>query len=94
MGHITLSVSDDVLAEMRKHRKIKWSEVVRISIAHELEQLHYSEGGIISGEELYGSLKPEVREMLDRIPERKMVMLQKEVLRREKKRLKYLTRTS
>ena len=39
MGNMTLSVSDDLLKEIKKYSYIKWSEVVRIGFEKRLEAL-------------------------------------------------------
>ncbi len=40
MGNITLSLPDDLQEQMRKHSEIRWSEVVRKSIAQKIELLN------------------------------------------------------
>jgi len=39
MGNITLTVPDELQQRMRKHSEIRWSEVVRKSIAQKVEML-------------------------------------------------------
>ena len=39
MANITLSVPDDLRRRMKKHREVRWSEVVRRAIADYLESL-------------------------------------------------------
>ena len=39
MGNITLALPDDLQEKMRKHSEIRWSEVVRKSIAQRIELL-------------------------------------------------------
>jgi hypothetical protein len=39
MGNITLALPDDLQGRMRKHSEIRWSEVVRKSIASKIELL-------------------------------------------------------
>ena len=39
MGNITLALPDELQEHMRKHSEIRWSEVVRKSIAQKLELL-------------------------------------------------------
>lgn len=40
MVNLTIAVPDDLREEMRRHRTVKWPEVVRNAIAAELERLH------------------------------------------------------
>jgi len=40
MVNLTVAVPDDLRDEMRRHRTVKWPEVVRNAIAAELERLH------------------------------------------------------
>jgi predicted CopG family antitoxin len=39
MGNITLSIPDDILRRMKKHKEIKWSEVARQKIIDYLNAL-------------------------------------------------------
>jgi len=87
MAHITLSVPDEMYAEMKKHPEIKWSEAAREGIKRRLAIA----GGVISGKELLKSLSPETRRALATIPESKWVEGYKKMKESEKRRLKYLT---
>lgn len=40
MVNVTVAVSPALHEEMRRHRTVKWPEVVRSAIAAELERLH------------------------------------------------------
>lgn len=40
MVNLTIAVPDELRDEMRRHRTVKWPEVVRNAIAAELERLH------------------------------------------------------
>ena len=40
MVNLTVAVPDDLREEMRRHRTVKWPEVVRNAITAELERLH------------------------------------------------------
>lgn len=40
MVNLTVALPDDLREEMRRHRTVKWPEVVRNAIAAELERLH------------------------------------------------------
>lgn len=40
MVNLTVAVPDDMREEMRRHRTVKWPEVVRNAISAELERLH------------------------------------------------------
>lgn len=39
MTNLTLSVPDDLYAEMKKHPEIRWSEVARQALARKLDDL-------------------------------------------------------
>ena len=39
MGNVTLALPDDLQERMKKHSEIRWSEVVRKSIAQKVELL-------------------------------------------------------
>ncbi len=39
MPNLTLSVPEDLYAEMRKHPEIRWSEIARQALAKKLEDL-------------------------------------------------------
>ncbi|MFH1306566.1 MAG: hypothetical protein ABIH83_02835 [Candidatus Micrarchaeota archaeon] len=43
MGNITLSVSEDVHRDMKKHSEVRWSEVARKAIVERLEVLKLAE---------------------------------------------------
>jgi len=40
MANLTLSLPDDLYAEMKKHPEIRWSEVARQALAKKIEDLH------------------------------------------------------
>lgn len=40
MVNLTVAVPEELREEMRRHRTVKWPEVVRNAIAAELERLH------------------------------------------------------
>ena len=40
MVNLTVAIPSDMREEMRRHRTVKWPEVVRNAIAAELERLH------------------------------------------------------
>ena len=87
MAHITLSVPDEMYAEMKKHPHIKWSEAARQGIKQQLSGLK----GVISGKELLSRLSPETRKAIDTIPEKEWIRGYKQMKKGEKRRLKLLT---
>lgn len=40
MPNMTFSVPEDLHAEMRRHKDVRWSEVARRALARELDRLH------------------------------------------------------
>jgi len=93
MAHITLSISEEIYKEMRKHPEIKWSQAAREGIKMQLSKVT----GVISGKELLSRLSPDTKEALERMSKlptgywRKQYKKMKES---EKRRLKLLTQTS
>lgn len=61
MAHITLSISDEMYAEMKKYTQIKWSEAAREGIRRQLFEIK----GVISGKQLINSLLPDTRKTLE-----------------------------
>lgn len=43
MGNVTLSVPEELLNKMKKHREIRWSEIVRQIINKKIEQFELLE---------------------------------------------------
>ncbi len=41
MANLTLSLPDDLYAEMKRHPEIRWSEVARQALARKLEDLRH-----------------------------------------------------
>ncbi|NOZ76642.1 MAG: hypothetical protein GXO65_02995 [Euryarchaeota archaeon] len=75
---------------MRRFSEIKWSEVARRAIAEYLGRME----GMTTTEELRKALPPEVLRTLKAIPEDRARNLYEEMVAREWKRTKSLTRTS
>ncbi len=65
MAHITLSISDELYEEMKKHREIKWSEIARRSIAEEVEK----KKGIVKGSDFFNRLPEETKKGIREIAE-------------------------
>ena len=40
MPNMTLALPEDLHREMRKHRDVRWAEVVRRALAREVDRLH------------------------------------------------------
>lgn len=93
MAHITLSVPDEMYAEMKKHPHIKWSEAARQGIRQQMSYIR----GVVSGKELLSRLSPDTRAALERISNLPKAVLRKQYKKMkesEKRRMKLLTRTS
>lgn len=67
MVNITLSISEDVYKEMKRHPEIKWSEVARRSIIEKTKLLK----GSIHSRDLLKQLSPKTRKNIERVPEKK-----------------------
>jgi hypothetical protein len=57
MVNITISIPDELRNKMKRHSEIKWSEVVRKSLASYVDQLEIAESGVVSAETLSKKLK-------------------------------------
>jgi len=57
MVNITISIPEELSKRMKRHSEIKWSEVVRKSLADYVDQLEVAEGGVASAETLSKKLK-------------------------------------
>ena len=57
MVNITISIPDELRNKMKRHSEIKWSEVVRKSLASYVDQLEIAESGVVSAETLSKNLK-------------------------------------
>jgi predicted CopG family antitoxin len=66
MANITLSIPDDIYKKMKKHREVKWSEVVRRAILEYLKRIE--EGGFeMTTKELLKELGEEFKKSLEEL---------------------------
>ncbi len=87
MGHITLSVPDEVRKEMKKHPEIRWSEIARQSIIEKALLLKKS----IHSKDLINFLPPETKKSIELADEKSSMKFYKSMKGLEWKRKKYLT---
>ncbi len=87
MAHITLSIPDEIYAEMKKHPEIKWSEIARRNIIEKTIMLKKK----VSGKELLKLLPPETQKSLQEANEKESKEFYKKVREKGWKRTKYLT---
>ena len=87
MAHITLSISDEIYEQMKKHPEIKWSEVARQSIIKKTLSLRNP----ISGKELLKLLPADVQKSIKSADQKQSIEFYKKVKEKEWKRKKYLT---
>jgi hypothetical protein len=86
MAHITLSIPDEIYAEMKKHPEVKWSEIARQNIIEKV--LHLKK--VIHSVELFPLLNAETQKSLERINEKEAIEFSKKVRKAGWKRTKYL----
>lgn len=93
MAHITLSVPDEVYAEMKQHPEIKWSEAARKGIFQQLVHLK----GVQDGKDWLRSLPASTQkgiEQLGKFSAESWKQWQKKMREKEWKRAKFSTLTS
>ncbi len=91
--HITLSLSRELYAEMKRHREINWSEIARKSIEEKLSELK----DVTEGKELANKLDPETKRILEaisKLPKKDWVDYYKKMRRKEWKRTRSLIQVS
>ena len=57
MANLTLSIPEDLNKKMKKHKEIKWSEVVRKALAEYINKIEIAKGEAIPSEKLANLLK-------------------------------------
>jgi metal-responsive CopG/Arc/MetJ family transcriptional regulator len=57
MTNMTISIPSELCEKMKKHAEIKWSEVVRKSIADYINKMEMVKGGVVSSSILLAMLK-------------------------------------
>lgn len=86
MAHITLSVPQELVLEMKKHPEIKWSEAARAGIRQQLAQVH----GLQQGTEWLQRLPEQTRKGLEQVRHLDWRKWHKRVKEKEWKRAKSL----
>ncbi len=87
MAHITLSISDEIYEEMKKHPEIKWSEIARQTIIKKTLFIKNP----VPGKELLRLLPEEVQKSINEVAEKESTEFYKKIKEKEWKRKKYLT---
>ena len=87
MVNITLSISEDVYKEMKRHPEIKWSEVARKSIIEKANLLR----GSIHSKDLLMRLPEETRERIAKTSDKDWKKFSKETRKKDWERVKFLT---
>jgi hypothetical protein len=57
MTNMTISIPAELCEKMKKHAEVKWSEVVRKSIADYINKIEIVEGGVVPSSKLALMLK-------------------------------------
>jgi hypothetical protein len=57
MANITISIPKELSEKMKRHSEVKWSEVVRKTLANYVERLEIVEGGVVPMRKLAKKLK-------------------------------------
>jgi hypothetical protein len=57
MTNMTISIPSELCEKMKKHSEVKWSEVVRKSIADYINKMEIVNGGVVSSSILLAMLK-------------------------------------
>jgi hypothetical protein len=65
MTNMTISIPSELCEKMKKHAEVKWSEVVRKSIADYINKMEVAQGGIVPSSILAAMLKDSNLEVSD-----------------------------
>ena len=57
MTNMTISIPTELCEKMKKHAEVKWSEVVRKSIADYINKMEIAKGGVVPSSTLLAMLK-------------------------------------
>ena len=57
MTNMTISIPSELCEKMKKHAEVKWSEVVRKSIADYINKMEMANGGVVPSSILVAMLK-------------------------------------
>lgn len=63
MTNMTISIPSELYEKMKKHSEVKWSEVVRKSIADYINKMEIAKGGAVPSSILLAMLKDSNLEM-------------------------------
>ncbi len=83
MAHITLSIPDVVLKEMKQHPEIKWSEVARQSITAKLSFFKNS----MHSKDLFRLLPLDTQESIKKSNKNEEIEFTKKILKKRKERV-------
>ncbi len=88
MTNITFSVDDDLHKKMKEHPEIKWTEILRQSIAKYLKKVE--EIDVLSINDFRKRLDPEIQKKIKELNEQDEIPFYKEAKKIEEERLKRL----
>ncbi len=88
MTNITFSVDDDLHKKMKEHPEIKWTEILRQSIANYLKKVE--EIDVLSIKDFKKRLDPEILMKIDELNDQDEIMFYEYGKKLEEERLKQL----
>ncbi len=88
MTNITFSVDDDLHKKMKEHPEIKWTEILRQSIANYLKKVE--EIDVLSIKDFKKRLDPEILMKIDELNDQDEIMFYEDGKKLEEERLKQL----
>ena len=86
MAHMTLSVPDDMLKEMKKHPEIKWTEVARQSFLGRLRLLK----GTMTTKDFFKLLSPDTQKSMLETDEKGWTQFSKKMRQKDRERARFL----
>ncbi len=88
MTNITFSVDDDIHKKMKQYPEIKWTEILRQSIADYLKKLE--EIDVLTLKDFRKRLDPEILKKIDGLDEKDEILFYEKAKKMEEERLKQL----
>ncbi|KKK44291.1 MAG: hypothetical protein Lokiarch_19670 [Candidatus Lokiarchaeum sp. GC14_75] len=88
MTNITFSVDDELHKKMKEHPEIKWTEILRQSIANYLKKVE--EIDVLSINDFRKRLDPDIQRKIEKLNEQDETSFYEEAKRIEEERLKQL----
>ncbi len=88
MTNITFSVDDNLHKKMKEHPEIKWTEILRQSIANYLKKVE--EIDVLSLNDFRKRLDPEIQKKIEELNEQDEILFYEEAKKIEEERLKRL----